>query len=369
MEKKHIVLNGIAVFFLICLTVWGFSISSYANSEDFVSPKKIRYVPTAVVQELSNSTIRTFPGEVRAKHRVELAFSVSGLLKELNAQEGRNIKKGDVLAKLDRRDYQFALDRAKAAYVEAKNNFNRACSLKKTKVISIARYEQIKASFEKSKAEFHARTKALKDTLLLAPFDGVIAKRYVENHEHIQAKQPILSLQDISTIEIVIQVPERMVALSGTESLQNIKVHFDADFDRWFNASVKEFSVQADAVTRTYDVVVGLTPPDDMKILSGMSATVKVETAQNTDLVQQIVLIPVEAVFGGINDESFVWIIKKDGGIPQKTKVSIGAYRKNCIEILSGLQAEQLVAIAGVHTLQKETNVRPAIKGREGLDG
>lgn len=73
-----------------------------------------------------------------------------------------------------------------------------------------------------AKAEFEIRKKALEDTVIIAPYDGVIAKRYVENSEHVKKQTPILALKDISEIEIIIQVPERLMAQGGIHTFSNI---------------------------------------------------------------------------------------------------------------------------------------------------
>jgi RND family efflux transporter MFP subunit len=332
----------------------------------------VRPIPTAAVHQLSCSTIRTFPGTVRANRRVKLAFSVPGLLVELNVQEGRSVAQGEPLARLDHRDYEYALDAAKAKYADARLALERARALRDKKVVSRAEYDKAEAAHDIAKAELQAREKALKDTLLIAPFTGVVAKRYVENHEHVEARQPILSFQDVSLIEVVIQVPERLIAHGGASSLRKIQVLFDENSDRWFDASIREFSVQSDAVTRTYDVVVGLTPPEDLKVLPGMTATVKAETLDSpapSQKAREAVLVPAQAIWLGSDGKSYAWVIEPAGGTPQKRQVEVGALRAGGVEIFSGLRPGELVAVSGVHLLRQDMQVRPMTEGKEGLDG
>jgi RND family efflux transporter MFP subunit len=329
-------------------------------------------VPTAVAQRLTRNTIRVFPGRTRANRRVKLAFSVSGLLEKLNAQEGRRVKKGEILAQLDQRDYQQKFEVAKAKYLEERNAFKRCKSLWQKKVISKSKYETALAEYNIARAELLMCQKALKDTVLRAPFDGTIARRYVENYEHIEDKTPILLLQDISRIEVVIQVPERLIAQVGVSGLNKIQVHFDVENYCWLNASVRESSIQSNSSSRTYDVVVSLIPPQNLKILPGMTASVKFETLDKQEVSEKnknMTLVPIEAVWSNDNGKSYVWTITPKGGLPQKKLVILGKLRNDGIEIISGICPGEHVAIAGIHKLQKNAPVRSMTKGKWGLDG
>ena len=378
MKRRHYVLLALVLGIAGCI---GFSVSAWLGSitgepkpgtGSSTSRIVVRPIPTATVCRLSSTRMRTFPGTVRANRRVELAFSVSGLLKELNAQEGRSLRKGDVLAKLDPRDFAYALEKARAQYADSLSVFRRIRSLREKGAVPEAEYDKANAAHDISKAELRIREKALEDSVLLAPFDGVVAKRYVENHEHVNARQPVVSFQDISLIEVVIPEPERLAARGGALGLKRIQVRFDADDDRWFDARVRESRAQSDSVTGTYDVVVELTPPSDLRVLPGMTATVRAETRNPLEKPvgnARLTIVPAEAVWTGDDGKSYVWIVQPEGGTPLKRQVTVGAFRRIGLEVLSGLEPGERVAVAGVHTLQEEMHVRPTRAGKEGLDG
>lgn len=372
-EKRFVILGAVGLVTVGVATWIGAPVTRTQQGEEpAVSATLVRPIPTAMVRASPDTCVRTFPGKVRAIRRVELAFSVPGLLETLNVREGDSVQEGCVLAELDKRDYRNSFDAAKAKYWDCKLAFDRAQSLRDSKVICQAELDKAEAAYKVARAELRIRAKALEDTMLIAPFEGVVAKRYVENHEHIQAKQPILSVQDISLIEVVIQLPERLMARGGPAGLWQTQVHFDADSDRWFDASVREFSAQSDPVTRTFDVVVGLKPPADLAVFPGMTATVRVETpayAGSSEKTQGAAWVPVGAVWSSAEGETYVWVVEPKGGPPHKTKVQVGSLREGGIEILSGLQPGQLVAVAGLRALREDIRVRPMIAGKKGLDG
>ena len=331
--------------------------------------QEMRPVPAVTARCSKNCNIRTFPGKTRANKRVKLGFSVPGKLTELNAQEGRTVKKGEILARLDQRDYKQQLEVAKATYNEEKKSFERIRILWKKKVVSSQKYDSALAQYNIAKAELIMRHKAYEDTVLKAPFDGVIARRFAENHEHIKDKSPILLLQDISRIEVVIQVPERLMAEFGVYGLKKIQVHFDVENYCWLDASIRELSIQSDTSSRTYDVIVSLSPPKGLKILPGMTASVKFETIPHNEKLRDITLIPIEAVWSDSNNKSYVWVIPDKGGLPQKTQVTLGKMRNDGIEILSGLTPGKTVAVSGIHSLRENAPVRAMSKCKWGLDG
>lgn len=333
-----------------------------------------RPIPCAEAVPMHKPTIRLFPGTVRASQRVELAFSVSGLLTELNAQEGCRLNQGDLIARLDPADYQHAADMARATYADGKRAYERAAALKEDKVISEADYDRALAAVACAEADLRIKEKALTDTVLRAPFDGVISRRYVENHEHIQDKQPVVSFQNISRPEIVIQVPEGLAQRDFQNSLGGLQVRLkdeNAKETAWMDAELSEFCMQSDPVTHTYEVVVRCNPAEGIRLLPGMAVTVKSSVMQRSadSAVSSPVWIPLSAVWGGNHGETFVWVIPPSGGEPLRRSVTTGRIDDEGIEIISGLNAGELVAVAGLHGLHEQVPVRPMAKNAEGLDG
>lgn len=377
MKKRNVLLYAILVGALGTLTS---QVVMSDNSEETQAVSKTsilpRPVPTAQVRFFKQVRQLSFPGKVQAHSRVELAFNVDGQLVESNIVEGARFKKGEVIARLDRRDFQHSYDAAFANTKRLEKEYARVKKLHSQKVISQAEYDIAKSNHDVAQAELRIRKKAIQDTVLLAPFDGVVAKRYAQNYQHIKAKDSILSFKDISLIEVVIQVPERLMATTTPGAAQEITVIFDADREKACPGTLQEHSLQSDPVSRTYDTVIGVNPPESLNILPGMTATVHVnilksrsEYSESAVLnVMGNLLVPVEAVFktGG---KAYCWVIPKKGGKPERRQVQIGELRNEGFIIAEGIAQGEHVAIAGLHALHEELNVRPANEKWEGLDG
>ncbi len=372
-QKKRLWLLGGAITCCVGTLVWYTTVSGKLTqqSAELAQPSLARPVPTTLVKEHLNEKIRLFPGTVKASSSVELSFSVEGQLIELDGREGRQVKKGEIIAKLDPRDFINGYESSKASYLQSKTELNRAKKLIDQQVISRSEYDAAKTTFDKALAQMNISEKGKEDTIIRAPFDGVVAKRYVENNEHVKKQIPVLALKDISQIEVVIKVPENLMVQGGVETFNNIEVQFDGKADSWFSASIKEFRVQSDPVTRTYDVSVALQPPKDLEILPGMTATVKaVFGAGSKEMAKaSICVIPVEAVFSESDGKSYVWRVPTTGGKPEKVRVELGSMHNDGIEVKEGLQRGERIATAGVHSITSETQVRPMKENGEGLDG
>ena len=249
-----------------------------------------------------------FAGTVRGSKRSELSFKISGPLVELPVDEGQNVKKGQLIARILPRDFQNAVDEAKARAVEAEKQYNRYKELYAKKQVAKADFDRYRASRDVARAQLEDARNALKDTYLKAPFDGVIGKRFVENFQKVQAKEPIVYLQDINQIEILVDVPELIIARIK-EDKEGKKVKAWAEFQavpgKKYSLKLKEFATQADPAPQTYQVVLIMDQPKEASILPGMTATVVAELG--TDSAAGGTRIPAIAVLEDAEGKAYVW--------------------------------------------------------------
>ncbi len=356
---------------LIVLYVWGIAAPNSFSAEDQASLEIIRPIPTAeAVQYLPKQSFR-YPGKVKAAHRAALSFQVAGQIEKLNVLEGQQVKKGEILSQLDQKSLAYAVKAARAKFLASKQDYARASELFQEKVISKAQLDSAHSAFDIARAELDIQEKFLADSRLVAPFDGLIAKRYVERKEHVAKGKPVLLLQDIAGIEVEVQLPEQLVARGGTDVIDRLQVSFDACPDQVFAASAMELSMESSKDTGTYTLVITLPSPPDRKILPGMTATVTGSIISSADDItgKHAVLVPVEAVAFTPDSQAFVWVVDAQTERAQKRRVTVGAMHDNSIELTTGVQAKELVAVAGLNSLNEKQRVRPMKAGKQGLEG
>lgn len=142
---------------------------------------------------------------------VELSPLVAGHVKEILVDEGRLVKAGDLLLTIDDRDYMQMLAKAEAAYSRSEANYNRQQKLHLSKVIPDARFEEVEASFKEAKASLEVARLNVEHTRIVAPFDGVIAKKYVEPGDFAAPGLPVLAIYDPNTMHVMVNLEESKV--------------------------------------------------------------------------------------------------------------------------------------------------------------
>ena len=176
--------------------------------EDDKTPPPVRPVKSIVVGTPKAHAPLRFPGVVDASTGVDLSFEVSGRIIEFPVSRGQHVTKGQVLARLDDRDYANQVKNAEAELAYAESNFNRMKAALEKNAVSQDEYSKAKASADKAKATLEIARKALEDTQLKARFSGVISDTYVDNYDTISSGTAILKLQDLSVLDLAISVPE-----------------------------------------------------------------------------------------------------------------------------------------------------------------
>ena len=328
------------------------------NKEEPAPKEIVRPVKVMTVQGSGGGVNLTYPGKTRANRRVDLSFKVPGPLVELPVEEGREIKKGQLLARILPRDFKINLDEAKARSVNAERQYDRYKELYVRKQVSKAEFDRFKASRDVAAAQLEDARNALKDTYLKAPFDGIVAKRYVENFEEVQAKQPIVFLQDLSKIEVLVDAPETVMATLRRGEKIEATATFAAAPDKKFPLELKEYSTEADPQTQTYQVVLVMDRPEGINLLPGMTATVSGQQATTLDSASRI-LIPAIAVLEDPQEKAFVWVLKKEDMTVHKTAVAVGEITgADDILVIDGLSGGEQIVTSGVTKLSEGMKVR-----------
>ena len=328
-----------------------------AVSDDPPCPVKI-----LTVKSQEQELCREYPGKVRAGKRVKLAFEVSGRIISFPIKCGDSVKQGQILGKLDSRDFENTLKSTSAAYEESKSEFNRYNKLIGKSVVSMAAFEEKKRAYEVAEAAMKTAAKALDDTTLRAPFDGVVAGTYIDNYQNIQAHEPVLSLQDISRVEIVSNIPEKDIIRSDVSASSEqinqkfiLSVYFPALGERNFPVEVREFETEADSTLQTFKAILSMKAPGGVNIMPGMTAMFK---AVRRNAITSVcgAWVPAAAVIEDNTGGKYVWLIGQDMRVRSR-KVEIGELKGENIFISTGLASGERIAVTGAALLADEMKV------------
>ncbi len=296
-----------------------------------------------------------FPGRAQAAQEVNLAFEVPGQLIERPVGVGDRVEVGQVLARLDPRDYENDLVAARAARDRSRVNYERRAEAAKTGAVSKQDVDDARATFEGTEARVRIAEKAVEDTVIRAKFEGTVAATYVENFQNVQAKQAILRVLDTSSVEMWVNVPESLI--SFTPYVRDVRVRFDAFPGREVPAEIKEVGNEASLTTRTYPVKLSMAQPHDVEILPGMAGQVTGRVQTPDEAAVRGVEVPLSALGTDDNRSSFVWVIDEASGTVSKRPVEIGRATPRGV-FVQGLEVGQWVATAGAATLVEGQKVR-----------
>jgi RND family efflux transporter MFP subunit len=318
------------------------------------------HIKTAKVMTITSpitSRKRYFPGKVEASNRVNLSFQVGGRVEKFPVKEGDELKKNAVVAKLDPREFEYNLKQAESKYNLNKVEEKRFSTLHKQGHVSTSDFDKKKSSFEVAKANLQQAQKDLKDTVLVAPFNGTVIKKYVKLYQQIKPNEHIASFQDIGQVDIRVSLPENVIARMKRDSKPDLNVVFEAVPSKSFPVTVKEFSAEADPETQTFDVVLTMLAPKNINILPGMTATLLINVPIPN--ASHNYMVPSSAVFKDQTGKSSVWLVDPKTNTLKQQPVTIGTLAGDDLQILSGLKSGDKIVTAGVHFLQPNEKIKP----------
>ena len=350
-----------------------------AGCAETTAPVPVRAVRVAAS---GPGEVRHYYGAVQGSRRVNLSFRVPGPLVEFPVEMGARVKKGQLLGRIDPRDYRTRLAEARsqmsqagARYNQAQSNYRRYEELYRKKVVSQAQHDQFKTALDVARSALRtaeagvsAAQNALADTELRAPFSGVIVARHVENYQDVQAKQPVVSLQNLENVEIVVRVPEEDIAnlavMPNGMSAQDVsaaaglalRVTIDALPGREFTATFKEIGTQSDPRTRTYPATVVMPQPENARILPGMTVLVTALLPAQAASGENGLTVPLESLCGDVTGGKFVWKCLEDGAV-RKIPVTPGEFRGESILVTGELSPGDLIVSEGARGLNEQSHV------------
>ncbi len=337
-------------------------VSACSQEEVADGPPPVRPAKVLVVSESDNVQSLRLPIVVEAIDTTVLAFQVGGQLKELDVTEGQEVKAGDRIAQLDQRDFSSTVTSAKATFDNAVLSFRRAEELIKNGNIAQSVYDQRKAGVDVARADLERARKALEDSTITAPFDGIVAKVEVEAFESIAPQQPIATLQSDGQLDAVAQVPASLVASRGRIEPISLKVSLDVRPDLVMEAELREASQTSDPGTQTFTARFAFTPPEELEALPGMTGFLEGRFRLRGEENGVGVMVPVTAIVGESGD-TFVFVFEPGTKTVSKRQVDVARGEVGqAVRITSGLEPGEQVVISGASYLVDGMKIVPLVQ-------
>ena len=346
-------------FSILSMTVvlTGLLVSCGEQEAPSIKEPTIRPVKMQVIEKAESQRTLSFPAVVGAATNSELSFQVGGLIQELSVRESQQVEKGDVIAKLNPRDFQNKVNSAKSQFDNAVAEHDRSLNLFEKGSISKSEVEQLKSQRDVTEAQYDSAKKALNDTVLRAPTAGVIASVPVKRLQAIQAGGLVVTLISGATMEATINLPARVIATSTSRVDKGSFVVLEAAPEKRISAQFKEALLEADSVSQTYEVKFTFDPPESLTILPGMNATVLLTSTAKSETENSNVDVPLSAVMSE-GEQKYLWIVDTETMKVSKRNVSIKEGIGETVIVTKGLAPGDTIVSAGASYLAEGMQVR-----------
>ena len=267
---------------LIALTIgWKFLASSLGWNDPQYKTAAIEEGPLLVTISAS--------GTLNPVKSVQVGTQVSGMLQEIYVDFNDVVKKGQIIARIDPREWQARFEQAEANYILANRNHENNKKLIEKNFVSPAAFDQTLSAYKSAKAALAMAKKALDDTVIRAPVDGVVVKRSVERGQTVaaslQAPELFIIAQDLSDMQVETAIDESDVGRITEGMTASFTV--DAFPGRVFQSKVKQVRKAPVNIQNvvTYTVLLTAENPD-LKLLPGMTANASIITEQKEKVLR-----------------------------------------------------------------------------------
>lgn len=318
------------------------------NGEKESPPQPVKCTTAQPLKSLT----RDFAALSMADDAVNLAFKLSGRVVDIPVAKGVMVKEGEVLARLDSRDVELQLSAASAAYDEAVSRLNRAERLLAHNAISEQEVESLRNAAVQAMAAKENAESLLADTRIVAPFDGVVERTYVDAFQRVASGETIVRIVKPRSTTVGFTAPESLVGVLSLPTTR-FSVVFDAYPDIYFNAVIKSFArTSSDALG--LPVSLRLTDVDNYAISPGMTCIAIVSLKEDTSAV----VLPLSAIYAPVGSYDSVWVVTADERV-ERRRVTLGGLTGSAdVVVVGGVDAGERVVTAGVYQLTEGEKVK-----------
>ncbi len=303
----------------------------------------------------------SFSGSLDPEWQAEVAAKVDGRLEKVYVKEGDRVSKGQVLAILEQVDTDANLLNAKGSYLDAQT------SLRKAKT-DLERYEKLyttgavsqqtvddyrfardnaAAKLEAARGSLQAMEAKSAGTVLVAPADGIVSKRYYQEGYYAKAGTPIFAVADISRLKTTINIPEGQVA--GVHVGNEADISLPAYPGKKLVGQITRIAPVADTPAHTFAAEVSV--DNSAGLLAGLYANVALVASPK----ENVLTIPVHAIV--MRDDQQTVFVADDEGVVQRRVLSVGYTDDKIAEVLAGVDEKDTIVTEGHNKLREGSKI------------
>lgn len=286
-------------------------------------------------------------GSLEANEQIDIRSEVSGVVESINFDEGREVKKGQLLFRVNDNELRAQLSKMKTAQKLAAENSRRAKLLLEKQAISQEEYEVAYADYESAQASSQLIEAQIDKATVRAPFSGTIGLREISVGTYVTPTTPIARLVNTSKLKITFAIPEKYTSrISKNSSL----TFTTADGQKEYSAKIYAIEPAVEETTRTLRMR-AITDNVDGTLYPGTFANVKLPL----ETIQDALLVPTEALIP-IQNGKKIFVYRS--GKAREVEVFTGSRTDSLVRVTSGLRPQDTILTYGVMALRDGTPVR-----------
>ena len=346
MKQKDVITGWLVAFIISCMMLAG------CTEKSRKLEKKNVKVETISVGNTNLGGTKDYVGTIEEKMGSTLSFEIAGNITSIRVEEGDRVSKGQLLATINPTTVKEAHRATLTTLKQAQDAYRRFLPLHQSGTISDMKWVEIGSKLEQAKAAESIARQQLSHSTLTAPFAGVIAAKNVDLGTYVLPGQPVLKLANVAQVNAKISVPE--AEISHLHVGDKVKLTVAALSGAIFRGTISEKGIDANPISHTYDVKVGITNPQG-RLLPGMVCNAQVQGSAATP---SHITVPPQSIELDVDNSRFVWTVVN--GKAHQQPVTTGDFEGDGIVILSGLKAGDQVIINGQQKVSEGMNVDTA---------
>ena len=346
MKQKYVITGWLVAFIISCMMLAG------CTEKSSKLEKKNVKVETISVGNTNLGGTKDYVGTIEEKMGSTLSFEIAGNITSIRVEEGDRVSKGQLLATINPTTVKEAHRATLTTLKQAQDAYRRFLPLHQSGTISDMKWVEIESKLEQAKAAESIARQQLSHSTLTAPFAGVIAAKNVDLGTYVLPGQPVLKLANVAQVNAKVSVPE--AEISHLHVGDKVKLTVAALSGAIFRGTISEKGIDANPISHTYDVKVGITNPQG-RLLPGMVCNAQVQGSAATP---SHITVPPQSIELDVDNSRFVWTVVN--GKAHQQPVTTGDFEGDGIVILSGLKAGDQVIINGQQKVSEGMNVDTA---------
>lgn len=341
------IFSAVPKWYLIAALALG--LASCQGRDDAAQKEDVAKVGVVSIESHEATPARELVGRVEQTGIAPLAFEVSGQLVEIAVKDGESVRKGDLIAAIEKEPYQLAVAQARDQRNQLTQDLKRSRQLYDEKILSRAAFEGLETQTKIAQSRLSLTERDLRNTRLLAPFDGRISSRRVELWQFVQAGSPAFNLENARAIDISVDIPQSMIHQLKLNDQLQASAWLPERPDIIIPIQFKERSTQGTLGNGIFRLIFSAQTPDNIDVLTGMSVRVRLNMAspQTPEVMWRI---PLSAMMIDMNGKYFVWRLDEKTSKAQNVPIEIKEILQDHAIVTSGQFADkQRIVSIGAH--------------------